>query len=55
MMNSQRSSFVKDNDEKYAHFWFASFRKFHKIPDSESQQWDFDNEHVMSAVRGPHA
>ena len=51
MMNSQRSSFVKDNDEKYAHLWFASFCKFHKIPDNESQQWDFDNEHVKTFLR----
>ena len=50
-MKSQSGSLAEDKDEKYAHFWFASFCKFHNIPDSESQHWDFDKEHVLAFLR----
>ena len=51
MMGSQRSSFVEDKDEKYAHLWFASLCKFHNIPDNASPQWDFDVKHVLAFLR----
>ena len=54
-MKSQSGSSVEDKDEKYAHLWFASFCKFHNIPDNESQQWDFDEKHVLAFLRDKRA
>jgi len=50
-MKSQSGSSVEDTDEKYAHLWFASFCKFHNIPDNQSQQWNFDEKHVLAFLR----
>ena len=47
MMKFQSNSLVVDKDEKYAHFWFASFCTFHNIPDNESQKWNFDEKYVQ--------
>jgi len=51
MMKAQSGSSVEDTDEKYAHLWFASLCKFHIIPDNESQQWNFDEKHVLAVLR----
>ena len=50
-MKAQSGSSVEDTDEKYAHLWFASFCKFHNIPDNQSQQWNFDEKHVLAFLR----
>ena len=51
MMKAQSGSSVEDTDEKYAHLWFASLCKFHIIPDNQSQQWNFDEKHVLAFLR----
>ncbi len=52
MIKSQSGSSVEDTDEKYAHLWFESLCKFHIIPDNQSQQWNFDEKHVLAYGHG---
>lgn len=54
-MKSQSGNLVEDKDEKYAHLWYASFCKFHNIPDSESPHWEFDSKHVLAFLRDKRA
>ena len=55
MMMSQSVGTVESKDEKYAHLWFVSFCKFHNISNNESQQWSFDENHVLAFLRDKRA